>query len=420
MTSPATVLDPPDAPALSARADVVLRALVGRDDAQLRPDQWAAIHALVVERRRALVVQRTGWGKSAVYFIATALLREQGAGPTVIVSPLLSLMRNQVDAARRAGINAETINSANTTEWDDVAARVASGARRRAARLPRATDQPRLPRRGAAAPGRDHRPAGGRRGALHLRLGARLPPRLPPDPHAAGGPAAGHARARDHGDRQRARDRRRRRAAGGHRREIDRATVLVLRGTLERSEPAPGRAPTAGPGRADGLADREPAAPGGLGHRLLPDGGRGRADRLPPARVGPRRARVHRADRAGRAAGVRGGPAGQPGQGPGRDVGAGDGLRQAGPGLRGARRGAAVADRVLPAGGPRGPRHLPGGRRAAAGPGRRGDLGLVRLAGVPRRGVRPRDARGARRLPGGRCRRRRSSPASTCAAVAWR
>ena len=68
-----------------------------------RDDQWTAIHALVVQRRRALVVQRTGWGKSAVYFVATALLRAAGAGPTVIVSPLLALMRNQIDAAARAG-----------------------------------------------------------------------------------------------------------------------------------------------------------------------------------------------------------------------------------------------------------------------------------------------------------------------------
>jgi ATP-dependent DNA helicase RecQ len=113
---------------LRAEATAALRALVGRPDAELRPDQWEAIRALVVDRRRALVVQRTGWGKSAVYFVATALLRARGAGPTVIVSPLLSLMRNQVDAARRAAINAETINSANTTEWDDVAARVAAGA----------------------------------------------------------------------------------------------------------------------------------------------------------------------------------------------------------------------------------------------------------------------------------------------------
>nr|WP_246169536.1 RecQ family ATP-dependent DNA helicase [Actinotalea subterranea] len=105
----------------------MLRDLVGHPDARLRADQWTAIEALVVDRRRALVVQRTGWGKSAVYFVATALLRELGAGPTVIVSPLLALMRNQVEAARRAGIQAETIHSANTDEWETVHARVASG-----------------------------------------------------------------------------------------------------------------------------------------------------------------------------------------------------------------------------------------------------------------------------------------------------
>ena len=93
----------------------------------LRDDQWTAIEALVVDRRRALVVQRTGWGKSAVYFIATALLRERGAGATVIVSPLLALMRNQIEAAARAGINAHTINSANLEEWDDVEAAVHRG-----------------------------------------------------------------------------------------------------------------------------------------------------------------------------------------------------------------------------------------------------------------------------------------------------
>lgn len=127
MTPPAA-LPADDESALRADAEHVLRELVGSDDAGLRPDQWAAIRALVVDRARALVVQRTGWGKSAVYFVATALLRRDGAGPTVIVSPLLSLMRNQVDAARRAGINAETINSANVTEWDDIRSRVRDGA----------------------------------------------------------------------------------------------------------------------------------------------------------------------------------------------------------------------------------------------------------------------------------------------------
>jgi ATP-dependent DNA helicase RecQ len=108
-------------------AERYLRALVGRDDAVLYDDQWTAIEALVVDRRRALVVQRTGWGKSAVYFMATLLLREQGAGPTVIVSPLLALMRNQIAAAERAGIRAVTINSTNIEQWDEIQAAVNAG-----------------------------------------------------------------------------------------------------------------------------------------------------------------------------------------------------------------------------------------------------------------------------------------------------
>src|SRR6201985_126485 len=106
-----------DRGAVRADAERHLRALVGRDDAVLRDDQWSAIEALVVERRRSLVVQRTGWGKSAVYFVATLLLRAEGAGPTVIVSPLLALMRHQIAAAERAGIRAVTINSTNVAEW---------------------------------------------------------------------------------------------------------------------------------------------------------------------------------------------------------------------------------------------------------------------------------------------------------------
>jgi ATP-dependent DNA helicase RecQ len=112
--------------ALRSRAEEVLRALAGRT-AALRDDQWTAIRALVVERRRALVVQRTGWGKSAVYFVATALLRADGAGPTVIVSPLLALMRNQIDAAARAGVHAATVNSANTAEWEATFAAIEAG-----------------------------------------------------------------------------------------------------------------------------------------------------------------------------------------------------------------------------------------------------------------------------------------------------
>jgi ATP-dependent DNA helicase RecQ len=115
-----------DEHALRELAEERLRALAGTD-ARLRPDQWTAIEALVAGRRRALVVQRTGWGKSAVYFVATALLRELGEGPTVIVSPLLALMRNQVDAAARAGVHAATINSANQDEWQAVQDAVAAG-----------------------------------------------------------------------------------------------------------------------------------------------------------------------------------------------------------------------------------------------------------------------------------------------------
>ncbi|WP_034090269.1 RecQ family ATP-dependent DNA helicase [Streptacidiphilus albus] len=114
---------------LRAEADAVLARLVGDGSgtARLREDQWQAIEALVVGHRRALVVQRTGWGKSAVYFVATSMLRKRGAGPTVIISPLLALMRNQVESAARAGIAARTINSANPEEWDAVQAEVAAG-----------------------------------------------------------------------------------------------------------------------------------------------------------------------------------------------------------------------------------------------------------------------------------------------------
>ncbi|MEV4576909.1 RecQ family ATP-dependent DNA helicase [Nonomuraea jabiensis] len=116
----------PDVAMLREEAEERLRALAG-EHAVLREDQWAAIKALVLDRRRVLVVQRTGWGKSAVYFVATALLRELGEGPTVIVSPLLALMRNQIAAAERAGIRAVTINSANPEAWEEIYGEVAEG-----------------------------------------------------------------------------------------------------------------------------------------------------------------------------------------------------------------------------------------------------------------------------------------------------
>jgi ATP-dependent DNA helicase RecQ len=111
---------------LGDEALAVLRELTGRPDAVFREGQDAAVAALVERAERALVVQRTGWGKSAVYFVSTALLRRRGRGPTLLVSPLLALMRDQVAAAARAGIRAVEISSANATEWDDVAARLAA------------------------------------------------------------------------------------------------------------------------------------------------------------------------------------------------------------------------------------------------------------------------------------------------------
>jgi ATP-dependent DNA helicase RecQ len=95
-------------------------------DVTLREGQWEAIRALVEERKKLLVVQRTGWGKSSVYFISTRLLRERGYGPTVIISPLLALMRNQLDAANRLGVSAVTLNSANKAAWEDIAQQIAS------------------------------------------------------------------------------------------------------------------------------------------------------------------------------------------------------------------------------------------------------------------------------------------------------
>ncbi|KHL02584.1 ATP-dependent DNA helicase RecQ [Sinomonas humi] len=117
--------DAPGSGELRAQALEVLRKLVGREDAAFHPGQFEAIEALVAHRRRTLVVQRTGWGKSAVYFVASLLLRARGAGPTLIVSPLLALMRDQVEAAARAGVRAVAINSANRLEWDEVHAALA-------------------------------------------------------------------------------------------------------------------------------------------------------------------------------------------------------------------------------------------------------------------------------------------------------
>jgi ATP-dependent DNA helicase RecQ len=107
-----------------AEAQRHLHALTDRKDAVFREGQLDAIRALVVDRRRTLVVQRTGWGKSAVYFLATRMLRDRGAGPTLLVSPLIALMDNQVQAAARMGLQAAIVNSTNRYEWDDIKVRL--------------------------------------------------------------------------------------------------------------------------------------------------------------------------------------------------------------------------------------------------------------------------------------------------------
>lgn len=115
-----------DHAALRAEAASLLPALTG-GPSELRDGQGDAIIALAGDRRRVLCVQRTGWGKSAVYFLATRLLRNQGAGPTLIVSPLLALMRNQLEAARTLGLTADTINSTNPEDWDRIVSRTVAG-----------------------------------------------------------------------------------------------------------------------------------------------------------------------------------------------------------------------------------------------------------------------------------------------------
>src|SRR5208337_2121645 len=102
------------------RALELLRQGTGQPDAVFREGQDEAIRHVVDGRGRLLVVQNTGWGKSFVYFIATELLRESGSGPTLLISPLLALMRNQIAAAERMGVRAVTINSDNTEDWANV------------------------------------------------------------------------------------------------------------------------------------------------------------------------------------------------------------------------------------------------------------------------------------------------------------
>ncbi|MER8390275.1 RecQ family ATP-dependent DNA helicase, partial [Mesorhizobium sp. M0166] len=105
-------------------AQELLREATDSAAMEFKNGQWAAIEAIANGRRRVLLVQRTGWGKSMVYFVATRILRDAGAGATLIISPLLALMRNQLEAAERLGLRAVTINTTNREDWDGIMARV--------------------------------------------------------------------------------------------------------------------------------------------------------------------------------------------------------------------------------------------------------------------------------------------------------
>ena len=190
-----------------------LRRLTGREDAEFRDGQLEAIEQIVERRGRVLCVQRTGWGKSAVYFVATAMLREAGAGPTILVSPLIALMRNQLEAAEALGIEAATVNSSNREDWAETFERIDDGEIDLLLLSPERLANPQFRAQRPAGAGPDDRPARHRRGPLHLRLGPRLPPRLPADRRPRQAPARDRRRALHDRDGQRPRDRRRRGAA---------------------------------------------------------------------------------------------------------------------------------------------------------------------------------------------------------------
>jgi len=107
-----------------SEARSLLQRALQNSQVDFRAGQWEAIDALANQQRRILVVQRTGWGKSSVYFIATRILRDRGTGPTFIISPLLALMRDQIESARHLGLEAVSINSSNSREWEGIYRRV--------------------------------------------------------------------------------------------------------------------------------------------------------------------------------------------------------------------------------------------------------------------------------------------------------
>lgn len=108
---------------MKKQAEEYLKQALADNNAQFRDNQWECIQA-ILEKRRVLAVQRTGWGKSMLYFIASKLLRLQANGLTLVISPLLALMRNQLEAAQRLGLAARTLNSSNTAQWDSITSEI--------------------------------------------------------------------------------------------------------------------------------------------------------------------------------------------------------------------------------------------------------------------------------------------------------
>ena len=177
----------------------LLRAAVHETTAIFWEGQWEAIDAVVNRRARMLIVQRTGWGKSSVYFIATRLLRNRGLGPTLIVSPLLALMRNQIDSALRHGVQAVRIDSTNQAECQAsrrsflLARRMRFLCRRNGLRTKRSLKACSFPSRYARMLVIDE-------AHCHFRLGARFPSQLPTPTQHRAAHSPRYAAACYHGD----------------------------------------------------------------------------------------------------------------------------------------------------------------------------------------------------------------------------
>jgi ATP-dependent DNA helicase RecQ len=371
-------------PSVTERALASLRALTADADAGFREDQLEAIADLVADRARVLCVQRTGWGKSAVYFVATALLRAAGAGPTLIVSPLLALMRNQIAAAERLGLRAHTINSTNREEWATVRGAARDGAVDLLLISPERLNNPSFRDDDAAAVrsasvgllvideahcisdwGHDFRPdyrrvkRDGRRrlGPSVAVLGttATANDRVVADVVTQLGPRAG-------------------------------APLRTYRGPLAPHEPAPGGARSAAAGAAPRVAGRASAPAAGIRDRLRADQARLPSRSPPGSRTGSIAALPYSGEQDDRRSGSR--PSSSSSRNEVKAVVAtsalGMGYDKPDLGVRRALPGARIGRLVLPAGRPRRPRDGPRRRDPAAR--RRGpaDPGLLHRAGVPR------------------------------------